>query len=146
MACAKCGAKLDPEVAVDLRPPSVADDPGRLRRLRLNHALAGAMTFFFINLLVGFPNSFKIANLFFNLVLSALFGLPIGWLISKAGGGIYRGAMISAGAFVLLRVILLLPHLGDWGFSAVLAHALPWSLLGLLPGAFIGIHVQADDM
>jgi hypothetical protein len=100
------------------------------------------MTFFAINLLLGLPHSLHPSALVQNAVVSALFGLPIGWVISWRRGGPIQGALISAAAFVVVRLVLgLIEGLGP----AAYVQAVVWGVCGLLPGALIGIHVEMDE-
>ena len=145
--CAKCGGPLS-ELSARARDAKddalVRDAEGALRvkRLRRLHAVVGAMTLFALNLLVGLPQSLLPAALVQNAVLSSLFGLPIGWLISRRRGGAIQGALISAAAFVVVRLIIgLVEGLGPGAY----VQAVVWGACGLLPGALIGVHVEMDE-
>lgn len=146
-ACPKCGERLTssgPRVS-DLRDDVLlreAEGALRTRRIRRLHALTGAMTFFILNLLLGLPQSLAPGPLFVNAITSTIFGLPIGWIISWRRGGALQGALLSAGTFIGVR--LLLGILGGAGEGA-LGPALLWGLTGLLPGALIGLHVEMDE-
>ncbi len=146
-ACPRCGGAL---TASGARASELRDDlllrevegALRTRRIRRLHALTGAMTFFLLNLLLGLPQSLAPGALIANAVTSAVFGLPIGWLISRRRGGVVQGALLSAGTFIAVRFLLGL--LGGAG-AAALGPALLWGLSGLLPGALIGLHVELDE-
>ena len=122
------------------------DAKDRRRRRFRSHAVTGVITFFILNLLVGLPQSLKLLNLLINLGASVLLGAPLGMLISRCGGGQWRGGLISMGVFMLLRLILAIPGLVQGGaLFEIAAGALMLGLLGFIPGAIIGIHVEADD-
>lgn len=118
----------------------------RLRSRRKSHAVTGLIAFFAINFLVGLPVSLLPHNLILNLVVSAVFGLPIGYLISISGGGALRGGLISMAALMAARIILGIPDLlNDVPFNDVVASGCGFGLLGLIPGILIGVHVSIDD-
>jgi hypothetical protein len=142
VACARCGGALAP--ALEQRDDVLlreVESAQRTRRTRRLHALAGAMTFFLLNLLLGFPESLLPGALAANALTSTAFGLPIGWFISRQRAGPVQGALISAGTFIAVR--LLLGLLEGKGGDALLP-ALMWGLSGLIPGALIGYHVELD--
>lgn len=140
-ACARCGASLDvlrggeraEEVELDLARRDL-EGKARIRRLRRLHAFVGATTFFLLQLLVGLPDSLLPSNLIVNAVVSAALGAPIGYLISRWRAGPLKGALISAGVFALLGLVLAGP-----------LQAFVWATCGLLPGCLIGYHVEMDE-
>lgn len=147
VTCARCDGALAGRSSreQDARDDALLRDAEgalRVKRLRRLHAAVGAMTFFAINLLLGLPHSLLPIQLCENAVVSAVFGLPIGWLISRRRGGALQGALISAAAFVGVRLLIgLLDGLGP----AAYVQAFVWGFCGLLPGALIGIHVEMDE-
>ena len=120
-----------------------AKDEWRRQRLK-GHAITGALTFSILNILFGLPSSLLPLNLLATVAFSTVVGLPIGYLISSRGGGVLKGACMSAGAFALMRLIISVPDLmssGDVG--AILFRALSVGvLMGAIPGAIIGWHVE----
>jgi hypothetical protein len=121
-------------------------DRDRIRTLRKGHALTGFLTFFAINFLLGLPYSLSPVNLFLNLLTSAVFGLPIGYVISHYRGGMVRGALIAAGAFIVVRLILGgVDIFRGAPAGAVILGAFLWGIAGVLPGAIIGLHVESDE-
>ena len=153
-ACAKCGAALPPGGASSALMDDAREeqakrelrDRDRVRRIRKGHALTGFITFFVINFLLGLPYSLSPVNLFLNLLTSAIFGLPIGYVISLYRGGIVRGALISAGAFIVVRLILGgVDIFRGAPAGAVIFGAFLWGIAGVLPGAIIGLHVESDE-
>ncbi len=153
-ACAKCGSPLGAGgapgaaslAAEDERILREARDRSRVKSVRKSHAITGLITFFLINLLVGLPGSLHPLDLAANFVVSAVFGLPIGYLISARRGGLYRGALISAAALVLARLLLGIVDLARGAEpGAVLLGAFLWGMAGVLPGAIIGLHVEQDE-
>ena len=115
-----------------------------LRRRRLkSHAVTGAITFFVLITMFGLPTSLLPGEILINLILSTAVGMPVGFLISRYGGGMGRGALISGGALVLIVVVRVL-WAGSFGVGTV-----PWLIvffaLGAIPGIFIGYHVTLDD-
>ncbi|MBI2970654.1 MAG: hypothetical protein HYY36_07920 [Gammaproteobacteria bacterium] len=114
----------------------------RRRRLHKAHAVTGAVTFFIFNLLIGLPGSILPVHLLINAIMSTLFGLPIGYLISTQRGGAVRGALISASAFIVVRLILaVFLSSGSVGIVTIAW----WGIVGIIPGALIGIHVEMDE-
>ena len=108
--------------------------------------MTGLIAFLLINVYLGLPGSLLPHYLIFNLLVSAAFGLPIGYLISMSGGGALLRALYSTGALMAARIILGIPSLiGGTSFSTVAASSLELGLLGVFPGLLIGIHVSIDD-
>lgn len=147
-ACARCGASLDvlrggeraEEVELDLARRDL-EGKARIRRLRRLHAFVGATTFFLLQLLVGLPDSLLPSNLIVNAVVSAALGAPIGYLISRWRAGPMKGALISGGVFVAVRLLIGLVS----GESGTFIWAVAWGFAGALPGFFIGFHVSTDE-
>ena len=146
--CAKCGGSMAGAGAA-LAKENAADDAivrelaekDRLKRRRIGHAITGVLTFFLINLLFGLPGSLHPANLLSNAIVSAIFGAPIGYLISRFNAGPMKGAMISSGTFLAVLAVLSLissDKPGAVGFIAAV-------LAGAMPGYLIGFHVRSDD-
>lgn len=140
-ACAKCGAPLDglkggtkADDATEEAVKRERDSDDRVRRLRRTHAGVGAMTFFLLQLLVGLPDSLMPGALLTGAIGSTIVGLPIGYLISRFRAGGIGGALISAAAFMVLGLVL-----------GAGSRTLMWGLIGILPGALIGIHVTMDE-
>lgn len=148
-ACAKCGSPLSggrraplAQAADDDRIVRELEGRRRLRSLRKMHAVVGAATFFLLNLLLGLPGSLLPGDLVANATGSALFGLPIGYLISRWRAGPYKGALISAGVFVAVRIVIGLVN-GEGGLIGI--GLLVWAFAGALPGFLIGFHVDQDS-
>jgi len=122
------------------------------RRYKMKeHGITGIITFFILNTLVGLPGSLLPWQLLFNAVLSAIFGFPVGYLISRWGGGIGRGILISSGFFALLLLVVSAPSVlsgnltlnvfGLW-IGITLLKGL---IMGIIPGAIIGYHVKLSE-
>ena len=122
------------------------------RRYKMrDHGITGIITFFILNLLIGLPGSLFPLQLLLNAVLSAIFGFPVGYLISRWGGGIGRGVLISSGFFALLLLVTSAPSFfsgnitwnvfGLW-IGITLLKGL---ILGIIPGAIIGYHVHLSQ-
>ena len=62
----------------------------------------GAITFFAFLTLIGFPSSLHPVSLLTSAILSALLGLPAGYLVSRERGGMVHGALITGSLFALL--------------------------------------------
>lgn len=144
--CAKCGAELagirggsKADELHEAAAKKVLDDRDRVRRLRRIHAVVGAMTFFLLQLLLGLPDSLMPLALLLNAIFSAVMGLPIGYLISRLRAGAIGGALISAAAFMLMGLLI------GWISGEGPRQALFFGLLGVIPGALIGIHVTMDE-
>lgn len=106
------------------------------------HAVTGFLLLFFFSTLSGLWRSLLPLELLENLVLSALIGAPLGYAISRAGGGVVRGAAIGAGAFLLIATVQAL--LAGAHFPGALAPLAGSAAVGLVPGAFLGWHVEQD--
>ncbi|MBI5777853.1 MAG: hypothetical protein HZA49_00155 [Planctomycetes bacterium] len=122
------------------------------RRYKMrDHGITGIITFFILNTLAGLPGSLLPWNLVLNAVLSAIFGFPVGYLISRWGGGIGRGVLISWGFFALLLLVVSAPSVlsgnltlnvfGLW-IGITLLKGL---IMGIIPGAIIGYHVMLSE-
>lgn len=112
-----------------------------------SHAITGIITFFILRAMFGFPESLLPTVLIFNAITSTIIGYPLGYLISWAGGGIVRGALISGSAFALMGLVLLLPVLiwgGADGAAFSIASMIYMFVVGAVPGVYIGYHVELD--
>lgn len=120
----------------------------RQRDKRNSHAITGALTFAVLAIALDFPNSLAPLKLLVILPFSAIFGLPLGYFISMRGGGAVQGALLASGAFALLWLTISLPAIlqSSDPFLIVLNDIFFGLLCGLLPGAIIGFHVQADNL
>ena len=122
------------------------DAKDRRKRRRIAHAITGVITIFILNTMFGLPETLKLLPILFNLGVSLVFGLPIGFLISHFGGGQWRGGWISAGVFFVASLLLSIPNLVRGGsLAGAMGAALIVGLLGFIPGAIIGMHVDVDD-
>ena len=112
----------------------------RKRRLR-NHAVAGMILFFVANSLLNLAIALEPGVILTNAIGAVLFGLPLGWIISHTGGGLYQGALIGTlvcAAIIYLTTLIL-------GGSPSIAGALVVGLfIGGLPGALVGVHAELD--
>lgn len=133
------------EMALEKAKRDLEGGAARKRRLR-SHAIAGAITFFLLELLLGLPMSLRPAALLVNAILSVLFGAPLGFTISWYAAGRIKGALISmAGFFILIAVVGFLTMDPDTKVGEVLGGALLRCPAGALPGWIIGLHVEVDD-
>lgn len=122
------------------------DAKERRKRRRISHGITGAITLFLLSTLLGLPESLKVLTILANAGVSLVFGLPIGFLISHFGGGQWRGGFISAGVFFIARLLVSIPDLvRGSSFGGAAAVALIVGVLGFIPGAIIGMHVDVDD-
>ena len=117
----------------------MARSDARRARRRREHAIIGLVAVFGFYLLISFPGS--LGELLALVLTSAVIGLPMGFIISRAGGGMYRGALIGA-AWVATLTVLLQLALG--GHPAIIMAILGSLLAGGVPGAIIGTHVAID--
>jgi hypothetical protein len=147
-ACAKCGASLAgarPAGALEASRDEALlrelDQRDRTKRRRLAHAFVGAATFFALILLFGLPGSLAPSDLLVNAIVSTSFGAPIGFLISRWNAGPIKGALVSAGAMIVARLIM---GLFTGGGADLFLSALVAGAGGLLPGVLIGFHVESD--
>ena len=125
-------------------------DAKRIRERRKAHAITGGVTLliflFLLDLLsLDFINMLNPVSLIFKIVVAAVFGLPTGYLISVRGGGMWRGAWTAAGVFLIVGILLGLPSLSDRSFGSILGPAIMLGMMGLFPGAVIGMHVDMDN-
>ncbi|MEM7308238.1 MAG: hypothetical protein AAF682_16275 [Planctomycetota bacterium] len=121
----------------------------RLYRRRMfqrwvRHGVAGAAATFLFHTLVGLPDSLLIGPVLAHLIGSAIFGFPLGFLISRSQADVFRG-MIYGAAFGALQGI---PAFALTGVTGPTAFGIPTLLIGVcggvLPGAFLGMHVQSN--
>jgi len=111
----------------------------RRKRLR-RHAVSGAILFFVANSLLQLPVALMPTVLLANAIGAVLFGLPLGWVISAFGGGMYRGAAIGS---LLCAVII-------YGFGLIAGEAslggalLGGVIIGGFAGALTGMHAEMD--
>lgn len=115
----------------------------RERKLKV-HTVAGMLIFFVLNIFFGSPSVFEPLNMFITFVMSAIFGLPLGFLISLVGGGMPRGALVSSVAFTLVWALLILLGVAE-AEHFLLESLVAGALFGAIPGALIGWHVNLDE-
>ena len=114
----------------------------RMRARWRGHAVTGALLLFFFATLFGFPDSLLPLALLQNLFGSALLGAPLGYAISRAGGGVGRGAAVGAGALAAVGLVQALI-----AGASLLGALLPMAKVaasGMVIGAFLGWHVEQD--
>lgn len=114
----------------------------------IGYGILGIMTFFILNLIVSLPGSLYPSRLLLNAIFSFIFGFPVGYLISRWGGGIAKGALISSGFFALLLVVTSAPlffsgnvnwYLFIMWIGITLIKGL---ILGAIQGAIIGYQAK----
>ena len=117
-----------------------------IRKLKA-HSVTGAVTFAILAIVFGFPDSLDPLPLLLILILSAVFGLPLGYIISAKGGGLMRGALISSGVFTLMFLILNIGRIAgsENPYNEILFVFLMGFIFGALPGAVIGYHIDLDN-
>lgn len=115
----------------------------RERRLKL-HTVAGMLIFFILNVFFGAPSVFEPLNMFITFLMSAIFGLPLGFVISWVGGGMPKGAIVSSIAFTMVWALLILIGVAD-AEHVLLESLVAGALFGAIPGALIGWHVNLDE-
>ena len=135
----------DPAVA-ELRTRTQAEaaeratrSDARRRRRQREHAIIGLVSVLGFQLLFAFPSSFL--DLVVTIISSLVIGLPMGFIISRAGGGMHRGALIGAAWVVALVMLVQVVMTGQIAILGAIAGGL---LAGGLPGAVIGTHVELD--
>lgn len=116
----------------------------RRKRALKGYAVTGALTFFILNAVFGFPQSLHPLTFILNIIFSALFGLPLGYLIGTKGGGLVKGAIISSVFFAALRILFIVPSMISSGnvTESLLSAAVSGILIGAIPGGIIGWHVD----
>ena len=112
----------------------------RKRRLR-NHAVAGMVLFFVANSLLNLSIAFVPSVILTNAIGAVLFGLPLGWVISHTGGGLYTGALIGTLVCATILSLTTLILGGELHIGSVL---LVGVFIGGLPGALVGVHAELD--
>ena len=164
LVCNLCGANLvskeeQPQEEEPAARPEIPDPDVREREeteqrwakrrkdALKGYAVTGALTFFFLNTFFGLPGSLHPLTLILNVILSVLFGMPVGYLIGAKGGGLVRGAMVSSLFFALLRVLLALPAMVSSGrfTESLLSAVVGGILIGAIPGGIIGWHVELSE-
>jgi hypothetical protein len=127
-------------------PVAVPDDREAARARRLahrlrSHALAGFILCFALRTVFGLPGSLLPGELFGNLLGAIIFGIPLGYLVSRSGGGVAKGAAIGC----VIGIAYAFCVLSWYGFHHVGLFAIASGISsGLLPGALIGWHVDLD--
>lgn len=114
---------------------------GRARRRVKLHTFTGLLTFFALSVLFGAPEVFEPQTLLLTFITSAIFGLPLGYVISKLGGGFVRGAAVSIVAFTVTFTLVQLFARGGISLHESLVAGV---LFGAIPGGLIGWHVGLD--
>ena len=137
MRCAACGLSL-----VAVTAAEEAATATRIRRARRNrgHMLTGAILCVALPTLMGLPISLLPSQLLANLVFGVLFGVPLGWAVSRFASSMLGGAAIGA--------LVGIAYVGTWSLLAEgglgLSEVLVGIATGLLPGAIMGWHVAQD--
>lgn len=109
----------------------------RERNRRRSHMITGAILCFGLPTLLGLPLSLLPLVLLENLLFGIVFGVPLGWLVSRFADSAWSGALIGCGVgvvYVIVTGVIL-------GTGTSLMSGLA---LGLLPGAIMGFHVEQD--
>jgi hypothetical protein len=101
-------------------------------------AMTGAMAWFFVTFLAGLPGVLWPWRLLMVVVVSALIGAVMGIVIRLAGGGIWRGAVVSIICFVAENSFFPGLLCGGW----VGAVKPLWPVVALFPGMIVGAHMS----
>lgn len=160
VVCNLCGVPLVATTRLERAPVVPAEDPAvtalrartqaeaaertarsdaRRHRRQREHAIIGLVAVLGFQLLFSFPST--LLDLGMVVVASLVIGLPMGFIISRAGGGMYRGAFIGAGWVAALVILIQLLVSGQASVFVAIAGSL---IAGGLPGAVIGTHVAID--
>lgn len=135
--CGKCGASMlgitdsvNKENAFKLR------DKKRLQ----GHMLTGAILCFSLPTLFGLPLSLMPLDIATNGIFAVIFGVPLGYLVSKFATTTLGGAAIGCGIGVAYCVCFTLFS----GNPVTMSSVLMGIGTGMLPGAIMGLHVSMD--
>ncbi len=113
----------------------------RKRRLR-KHAVAGMILFFIANSLLNLAIAWEPSVILAHAIGAVLFGLPLGWIISHTGGGLYQGALIGTLVCATILSVITLILGGELHIGSTLLVGI---FIGGLPGALVGVHAELDQ-
>ena len=112
------------------------------KRLK-GHLITGVLAWWACLTFFGLLHSLLPIPLLINLVYSIVFGLPLGFLISKYAQSIWGGMLIGIALGILYCFVLFLINYGATNVSYV---TIVFGIIsGAFPGALMGWHVSMDD-
>lgn len=136
--CIACGASL-----LGITPDQTQEQARRLRAKRRlqGHLLTGAILCFALPTLIGLPFSLRPLQLASNLLFGAVFGVPLGYLVSAYARTAVGGALIGCGVGLVYCAVGMLLVGMPFSITALLAGMI---IIGVVPGAIMGWHVGMD--
>ncbi len=136
--CSKCGASIlgitDAANKENIRT-------WRAKRRLRSHMLTGFILCFVLPTLIGLPSSLFPKEIFFNLITGALFGVPLGYFVSKYARTTLGGAAIGCGIGIVYCIVVMFIS----GSPVTMGAVLMGVGTGILPGAIMGMHVSMDS-
>lgn len=135
--CEQCGMSL---LGITAAQNSENVARWRERRRRRSHMLTGIILCFGLPTLFGLPTSLMPTELLANLLYGLVFGVPLGYCVSRFADSTLGGAAIGCGIGIIYCVVTMLLAGGPVTAVAILMGI----GTGVLPGAIMGMHVSLD--
>jgi hypothetical protein len=135
--CVQCGASLI----------GITDEQNKqsVRRMRCRNRLRGNMVTGFIicfglQTFFGIPESVLPGSIILNAIFAAIFGIPLGYLVTSYAKSVVGGAAIGCGIGIVYAAVIALVVTHHFTGSAVIIGI----STGLIPGAIMGLHVAME--
>ena len=112
----------------------------RKRRIK-HHTFSGPVLCFSLTFLLTFPLSLYPDQLFKNILLSLIFGIPLGYFVAKFSQNMWSAALIGTVVGSISFGILLLFYIHDLTVPIVFYSF----TICLMPGPIMGVIVGLDD-
>lgn len=112
----------------------------RLRRRWVRHGIIGSAIVIVLNIVFNLPFSILPPFVFVFLLGGALFGFPLGWLLSHQNAEGTRALAIGAAVGIAFASLASLIASGAIGWSTCIGGALS----GLLPAYLVSMHIRLE--
>lgn len=109
------------------------------RRIR-SHIITGVILCFGLPTLFGLPGSLLPTEILWNLAFAVVFGVPLGYCVSRFAESMLGGAVVGACIGIVYCAISMLLAGGPVTLGAILLGI----GMGVIPGAIMGLHVSLD--
>lgn len=135
--CSKCGASL---LHITEAQNKENIFKWRDKQRFKNHMITGAILCFGLPTLFGLPMSILPVELLYNALFGILFGVPLGYCVSRFADSLWGGAIIGCGVGIAYCAVTSLCFGGTVDITSILFGI----GTGLIPGAIMGLHVELD--